>query len=51
MQVVEPDRVDILPFAVPSGFQQIGDTGETRLARQLRRHIRTVDESGSERCR
>jgi hypothetical protein len=43
MQVVEPDQVDILAFAVPRCFQQIGDAEEAGFPRELRRDFRKLD--------
>jgi hypothetical protein len=44
MQIVEPDEVYVLAFAVPRDFKQIGDAEETGVARQLWRDLRTFDE-------
>ena len=43
MQIVEPNQIDILAYAVLRNFQEVGDAQETRLTRQLRRDIVQAD--------
>jgi hypothetical protein len=43
MQVVEPDQIDILAFTVFGNLEQIDETEETRLARQLWSDVRKAN--------